>query len=107
MNLDRALYVLWQIFVDILGCEILVKAEFLNPGGSVKDRAALYLIKDAQERGVLACYLVCTECVAAIFDMVFDRSAKSWWNGSRRNCWKYRHVNCLVASTIIKRCHSL
>jgi cysteine synthase A len=35
------------------GCEILVKAEFLNPGGSVKDRAALYLIKDAQERGVL------------------------------------------------------
>ncbi|XP_062513923.1 uncharacterized protein LOC134189610 isoform X2 [Corticium candelabrum] len=33
------------------GCEILVKAEFLNPGGSVKDRAALFLIKDAQEQG--------------------------------------------------------
>jgi hypothetical protein len=29
------------------GCEILGKAEFLNPGGSVKDRAALYIIQDA------------------------------------------------------------
>ena len=33
------------------GCTIAVKAEFLNPGGSVKDRAALYLIKDAEEKG--------------------------------------------------------
>ncbi len=36
------------------GCEILGKAEFLNPGGSVKDRAALYLILDAEKRGLLA-----------------------------------------------------
>jgi cysteine synthase A len=35
------------------GCEILGKAEFLNPGGSVKDRAALYIIRDAEERGAL------------------------------------------------------
>ncbi len=35
------------------GCNILGKAEFLNPGGSVKDRAALYMILDAEERGVL------------------------------------------------------
>ena len=35
------------------GCEILGKAEFLNPGGSVKDRAALYIVKDAEERGLL------------------------------------------------------
>jgi len=35
------------------GCEILGKAEFLNPGSSVKDRAALFMIKDAEERGVL------------------------------------------------------
>jgi cysteine synthase A len=35
------------------GCTILGKAEFLNPGGSVKDRAALYIILDAEERGVL------------------------------------------------------
>ncbi len=35
------------------GCEILGKAEFLNPGQSVKDRAALYIIKDAVERGTL------------------------------------------------------
>jgi cysteine synthase A len=36
------------------GCEILGKAEFLNPGGSVKDRAALYIIQDAERRGLLA-----------------------------------------------------
>ena len=35
------------------GCTILGKAEFLNPGGSVKDRAAKYIILDAEERGVL------------------------------------------------------
>lgn len=35
------------------GCNILGKAEFLNPGGSVKDRAALYIIKDAEEKGLL------------------------------------------------------
>src|SRR5579862_984826 len=35
------------------GCTILGKAEFLNPGGSVKDRAALAIIKDAEERGSL------------------------------------------------------
>jgi cysteine synthase len=34
-------------------CMILGKAEFLNPGGSVKDRAALFIIKDAEERGLL------------------------------------------------------
>lgn len=35
------------------GCTILGKAEFMNPGQSVKDRAALYIIKDALERGLL------------------------------------------------------
>jgi len=35
------------------GCEILGKAEFLNPGQSVKDRAALYIIRDAVARGTL------------------------------------------------------
>lgn len=40
-------------FSDQTGCEILGKAEFLNPGGSVKDRAALYIIQDAEERGLL------------------------------------------------------
>ena len=38
---------------EATGCEILGKAEFLNPGGSIKDRAALFIIKDAEERGVL------------------------------------------------------
>jgi len=35
------------------GCEILGKAEFMNPGGSVKDRAALAIITDAEARGLL------------------------------------------------------
>lgn len=35
------------------GCTILGKAEFQNPGGSVKDRAALYVVLDAEERGLL------------------------------------------------------
>jgi cysteine synthase A len=35
------------------GCEILGKAEFMNPGGSVKDRAALAIITDAEQRGEL------------------------------------------------------
>ena len=34
---------------EVTGCNIYGKAEFLNPGGSVKDRAALALIKDAEE----------------------------------------------------------
>lgn len=38
----------------LTGCQILGKAEFMNPGGSVKDRAALGIIDDAEERGLLA-----------------------------------------------------
>lgn len=38
---------------EMTGCEIYGKAEFLNPGGSVKDRAALFIIKDAEEKGLL------------------------------------------------------
>lgn len=38
---------------EMTGCEIYGKAEFLNPGGSVKDRAALYIVRDAEERGLL------------------------------------------------------
>jgi cysteine synthase len=38
---------------EATGCDILGKAEFLNPGQSVKDRAALYIIRDAVARGAL------------------------------------------------------
>jgi cysteine synthase A len=38
---------------EITGCTILGKAEFLNPGGSVKDRAALAIVEDAVARGLL------------------------------------------------------
>ena len=38
---------------ELTGCEILGKAEFLNPGQSVKDRAALFIIQDALKRGTL------------------------------------------------------
>jgi cysteine synthase A len=38
---------------ELTGCEILGKAEFMNPGGSVKDRAALGIILDAEAKGLL------------------------------------------------------
>jgi cysteine synthase len=38
---------------ELTGCEILGKAEFMNPGGSVKDRAALGIIEEAEARGLL------------------------------------------------------
>src|SRR4030042_317494 len=39
--------------VDGNSAMVLAKAEFLNPGGSVKDRMALYMIEDAEKRGLL------------------------------------------------------
>ncbi len=38
---------------ELTGCEILGKAEFMNPGQSVKDRAGLYIIRDAEKKGLL------------------------------------------------------
>ena len=38
---------------ELTGCEVLAKLEFLNPGGSVKDRAALGIVRDAEARGQL------------------------------------------------------
>ena len=38
---------------EAAGCDIYGKCEFANPGASVKDRAALYIIQDAEERGLL------------------------------------------------------
>ncbi len=45
------------------GCTIAVKAENLNPGGSVKDRAALYLIKEAEEKGGMVFALTYIHCM--------------------------------------------
>lgn len=39
---------------ELTGCDILGKAEFMNPGGSVKDRTALGIVRDAERRGLLA-----------------------------------------------------
>ncbi len=38
---------------ELTGCEILGKAEFMNPGQSVKDRAGLFIIRDAEKRGLI------------------------------------------------------
>ncbi|NMG38653.1 cysteine synthase A [Chelativorans sp. ZYF759] len=38
---------------ELTGCEILGKAEFMNPGQSVKDRAALFIVRDAEKKGLL------------------------------------------------------
>jgi cysteine synthase A len=42
-----------RAFSEETGCQILGKAEFLNPGGSVKDRAAKWIVLDAERRGLL------------------------------------------------------
>jgi cysteine synthase A len=49
---------------ELTGCEILAKAEFLNPGGSVKDRTALGLLDDAQRRGLVRAGTVLVEGTA-------------------------------------------
>jgi cysteine synthase A len=38
---------------ELTGCNILAKAEFMNPGGSVKDRAAKFIVLDAERRGAI------------------------------------------------------
>src|SRR6185436_11211561 len=38
---------------ELTGCTILGKAEYANPGGSIKDRTAKYIIEDAEARGIL------------------------------------------------------
>lgn len=38
---------------ELTGCTILAKCEFMNPGGSVKDRAAKFIVEDAEARGIL------------------------------------------------------
>lgn len=45
------------------GCEILGKAEFMQPGGSVKDRAALFVVKDAEEKGAWKRHLASIDAV--------------------------------------------
>ncbi|HWK37155.1 cysteine synthase A [Sphingomonas sp.] len=39
---------------DLTGCDIFAKCEFANPGASVKDRAALFIVEDAEQRGQIA-----------------------------------------------------
>src|SRR3546814_10297809 len=51
--IGRTLLILLKRASEETGCNILGKAEFLNPGESVKDRAALYIVRDALARGVL------------------------------------------------------
>jgi len=63
------------------GCTILGKAEFMNPGQSVKDRAALYIIEDAVRRGTLRPGGTVVEAPPAIRASGLPCSAMPW--GSR------------------------
>ena len=56
---------------EITGCNIYGKAEYLNPGGSVKDRAALALIKDAQEKKLISKGGIIVEALQGILELVF------------------------------------
>ena len=69
------------------GCTVAVKAEFLNPGGSVKDRAALFLIKDAEERGTSALRMCGLWCIYMHFHMCMSEAA---------------HVRCPLLYTFVQ-----
>ena len=67
---------------EMTGCEIWGKAEFLNPGQSVKDRAALYIVRDAEtnELYILEChsqgnwlYTPLTESIQAASNIDFEK----------------------------------
>lgn len=49
---------------DATGCDILAKAEFLNPGGSIKDRIALHMVQKAAASGSLSPGALITEATA-------------------------------------------
>jgi cysteine synthase A len=65
---------------EITGCNIYGKAEFLNPGGSVKDRAALALLKDAQEKKLIS-----------KGGIVVEGNCWKYWNWFRTS-WKFTRV---------------
>ena len=69
---------------DITGCDIYGKAEFLNPGGSIKDRAALAIIDDAERRGQLKPGGVIVEGTAG--------NVGAWHCAVRPNARGYRSV---------------
>ena len=52
-NTDKLLVKLKKVSEET-GCDIYGKCEFANPGASVKDRAALFIVQDAEARGLLA-----------------------------------------------------
>ena len=63
---------------QMTGCTILGKCEFLNPGQSVKDRAALYIIKDAVAKGLLKPGGTIVEGTAGNTGMVWLWSGRAW-----------------------------
>jgi hypothetical protein len=60
------------------GCEILGKAEFMNPGQSVKDRAALAIIRDAEKSGALRPAASSSRARPAIPALASHSSAMRW-----------------------------
>ena len=88
------------------GCTILGKAEFLNPGGSVKDRAALFIIKHAEERGLLRPGGVIVEGTAGNTGIglalvgiapACRGGLRSMWDGARSSC-KLRYTAPMESS---------
>jgi cysteine synthase A len=66
---------------ELTGCTILGKAEFMNPGGSVKDRAALFIIRDAVRRGALRPGGVIVEGTAGNTGSGWPSWATPWGSG--------------------------
>src|SRR5437764_871864 len=79
---------------EITGCEILGKAEFMNPGGSVKDRAALGIISDAESRGLLRPGSTIVEGTAGSRDIAVSEGTQS--ANRRRVCRSLRRRDVVL-----------
>lgn len=52
---------MWFFGIVFLGCEIIVKVEYFNFGGLVKDRVVFYFIKEVEEKGLFICMFITGE----------------------------------------------
>src|SRR3546814_16856714 len=76
---------------EATGCEIWGKCEYANPGGSVKDRAALYIVRDAEANGSLRPGGTIVEGTAGTTGSSAERRVGTEWVSTFRSLWVPYH----------------
>ncbi|KAJ9121754.1 Cysteine synthase 1 [Naganishia vaughanmartiniae] len=87
---------------DETGCNILAKAEFMSPGGSIKDRAALFLVKDAETKGLLQPGGTVVEAVAFDNPQNYNHQAKRHAESLENAVWTNQFDNTANREAHIK-----